>query len=205
MLNKKKGFIKLPRTFMDWQWYQDVNTAKLMVHLLLKANFETKQWQGQTIYPGQLISSFEKLSIETGLSISKIRTALEKLKSTNEIQVVTTNKFSKIQLTANFFIDMQNSKRLARKQQEGLNQIATTNNDKEISKALKEFREKVYSLSTYKKSLLDSFYSFWSESNRTTGRLRFQDEQYWELEKRIKKWAANEKSQAHHEMRDMNR
>lgn len=205
MAYRKKGFIKLPRTFLDWQWYQDVNASKLMVHLMLKANFETKQWQGHTIHPGQLITSIEKLSIETGLSISKIRTALEKLKETNEIEVVTTNKFSKIQLTAKFFTDIQNNKLIISKRQKEHKQLATTYTDKEIENIKREFKEKVFSLSNYNKDILESFFSYWTEKNCKTKRLRFQDEHYWELEKRIKKWDANEKSQPNSKMLDLNR
>lgn len=104
MTKFSKGFIRLPRTIMDWEWYDDVNTSKIMVHLLLKANFEKKSWRGVDIHPGQLITSYEKLSLQTGLSISKVRTAIDKLKSSNDVIIESTNKFTKIKVNQFFLI-----------------------------------------------------------------------------------------------------
>ncbi len=77
---------------LKWQWYDDIKVKALFLHLLLKANFVEAKWRGMIILPGQLITSVEKLSVETGLSIKEVRTALKKLQDTEEIQVKTTNK-----------------------------------------------------------------------------------------------------------------
>ena len=79
--NIDKGFIKLKRNILEWEWYQDANTTRLMIHLLLKSNFKTKSWQGNVIYPGELITSLESLSTELNLSVGMIRNSLKKLKS----------------------------------------------------------------------------------------------------------------------------
>ena len=92
------GFIKLFRKFKQWEWYSDVNTKVLFLHLLLSANHTDKSWRGITVKRGQIVVGLESLSIELGLSIQKIRTALKHLKSTNEIAIETTNKFSVITL-----------------------------------------------------------------------------------------------------------
>lgn len=34
------GHIKLFRKFLDWGWYQDINTKVLFIHMLLKANWK---------------------------------------------------------------------------------------------------------------------------------------------------------------------
>lgn len=79
------GYVLLHRSLLSWEWYTDLNTKCLFLHLLLTVNWEDKQWRGQTIQRGQRVCSLEKLSKETGLSIQRVRTALNHLKSTGEI------------------------------------------------------------------------------------------------------------------------
>ena len=43
------GFIKLHRKIIDWEWYDDINTKTLFIHILLMANFEDKKWHGETV------------------------------------------------------------------------------------------------------------------------------------------------------------
>jgi len=80
-----EGWVKLHRKFLNWEWYDDINTKVLFLHLLLKANHEKKQWKGITIEPGQLVTSYQNLAIETGLSVKKIRVSIFKLCRTNEV------------------------------------------------------------------------------------------------------------------------
>lgn len=86
------GYIKLHRKILDWEWFQDPNTLTLFIYLLAKANHKAKKWQGQTIERGQLVTSFAKMSEETGLSVRNVRTALAHLESTGEVTRKATNK-----------------------------------------------------------------------------------------------------------------
>jgi len=95
----KKGFIVLYRSLLDWEWYSDKNTKILFLHLLLTANFEDKKWRGIDVKRGQVISGRIELAKSTGLTEREIRTSLSKLKTTNELTIETTNKFSIITLT----------------------------------------------------------------------------------------------------------
>jgi len=79
------GWIKLHRTMLEWEWYDDINVCRLFTHLLLKVNHADQNWKGFEVRRGQTITSLESLSVETRLSISQIRTCLKKLKSTGEI------------------------------------------------------------------------------------------------------------------------
>lgn len=91
-----EGWIKLHRSLLNWEWYDDINTKVLFFHLLLSCNYEQKKWRGVNIEPGQIITGRYKLSEQTGLSEQQVRTSLSKLKSTNEITIKTTSKFSVI-------------------------------------------------------------------------------------------------------------
>lgn len=92
------SWIKLHREMLDWGWYLDVPVKVLWIHILLKANYVEKEWMGEPIPMGSLVTSTDKLSNETGLTTQQVRTALKKLKLTNEISVKTTNKFTVISI-----------------------------------------------------------------------------------------------------------
>lgn len=80
-----EGWIKIHRKILDWEWYDNLNTRVLFMHLLLTVNFEHGSWQGHDIWRGQRITSIRKLAKECGLSIKSIRVALEHLKTTQEV------------------------------------------------------------------------------------------------------------------------
>lgn len=92
------GWICLHRRLLEWEWYDDINVTRLFVHLLLRANFKPKRWQGKIIERGQLATGRRMLSQETGLTEQQTRTALDKLKSTNEITTKSTNEYTIITL-----------------------------------------------------------------------------------------------------------
>ena len=80
-----EGYIKLYRQIMKWEWYDDANTFRLFIHLLLKANYEDAQWRGLKIKRGQLFTSIGHLSHELKISNKAIRIALDKLIKTKEV------------------------------------------------------------------------------------------------------------------------
>lgn len=92
------GFIALHRKLIDWEWYSDINTTRLFIHLLLTVNWEDKKWHGLIIKRGQIITSLPHLSEQTGLSIQNIRTSISNLKSTGELTDKVTNKFRLISI-----------------------------------------------------------------------------------------------------------
>lgn len=91
-----EGWIKLYRRFLKWEWYQDGNTVRVFLHLLLTANYEDKRWEGIPIKRGQVLTGRVKLAKALGLTQDQIRTAIKHLKSTNEITTSVTRKYSLI-------------------------------------------------------------------------------------------------------------
>lgn len=79
------GFILLYRQITEWEWYQNPNTFRLFLHILLKANFMDGRFEGREVKRGQLVTSLPKLSVQTKLTIQQVRTALKHLVSTGEI------------------------------------------------------------------------------------------------------------------------
>ena len=90
------GWIKIFRSMLEWEWYDDTNVVRLFLHLLLTANYEPKKWHGQRIERGTLITGRIALAEETHLSEQQVRTALKKLESTGEITIKATNQYSVI-------------------------------------------------------------------------------------------------------------
>lgn len=88
-----EGYIKLSRKIVDWEWYKNINTCRLFIHLLFKANWKDGRFEGIEIPRGSLVTSLPTLSSETGLSVQQIRTAEKHLKSTGEITVSLCPKF----------------------------------------------------------------------------------------------------------------
>ena len=88
------GWIKLYRSILKWEWWDDRNVRELFIYCLLMANHADTQWHGETISAGTFVTSREALSRGTGLSEQQVRTALGRLRSTGEITSKTTNKFT---------------------------------------------------------------------------------------------------------------
>ena len=92
------GWIKIHRQILEWEWYDEPNTLRLFLHLLLKANHKPKNYRGVNIKEGQIMTGYDKLATELGLSVQQIRTGINKLKSTSEITSVSTSQGTIIQI-----------------------------------------------------------------------------------------------------------
>jgi DNA-binding transcriptional regulator YhcF (GntR family) len=78
----------------NWEWYENTNVFRLFYHCLLHTNLEDKRYCGKEIKAGQFVSSITRISAETGLTESQVRTALKKLKDTGYISTKSTNKYT---------------------------------------------------------------------------------------------------------------
>lgn len=92
LISIEGGFIKLYRSMLDWEWYTDNNVKILFLHCLFKANYKDVKFKGQVIPRGSFLTGLQTLADETCLTVRQIRTALDKLKSTNEITTKATSK-----------------------------------------------------------------------------------------------------------------
>ena len=90
------GYIKLYRSILDWEWWDSPKTRDLFIYLLLAANWEDKRWRGIWVRRGQLVTSRDELAKAVGISVSSVRTSLDRLKSTNEITFKTTHQYTLI-------------------------------------------------------------------------------------------------------------
>lgn len=103
--NLQNGYVKIYRSLLNWEWFKDVNTMHLFIYCLIKANFKEKNYQGIKINRGQFMTSFDRMTVETGLSKSKIRTAIKHLILTQELTQTSYRQYSII--TVNKYNDYQ--------------------------------------------------------------------------------------------------
>lgn len=159
-----QGWIKLHRQLLEWDWYDDINTKVLFLHLLLKANHKEKKYRGKVIKVGQVMTGRKLLSLETGLTEQQIRTSLSKLKSTNEITIESNAQGTIIQVVK--YKEYQIPTKEITNEQPTSNQRVTTNkNDNKEKKEIvinnitsKEFIERTIKFlnKTLKSSFRDS-------------------------------------------------
>jgi hypothetical protein len=129
-------FIKLYEQILDWEWYGDINTFRLFIHLLLKANYADTTFQGRVIRRGQLVSSLTSIAAGTGLTIRQARDSLSKLQMTGEVtskpiprgRVITIVRYDDYQSS-----DKQNGRQMTGKTA-AKRQANDTQNDKQTSR-----------------------------------------------------------------------
>ncbi len=87
-----QGWIKLYRKLTDWEWYDDAAVKAVFIDLLISANHQDNTWHGKMIKRGSLVTSLATIAGRNGLTIQQVRTALNKLEKTGEINKQATNK-----------------------------------------------------------------------------------------------------------------
>lgn len=137
-------YIKLNRKIIGWEWYLNINVKTLFIHCLLKANWKDGRFEGKEVKRGSFVTSLEKLSKETGLSVRQVRTALDKLFLTGEL---TSTSFSKYRIVTvvNYnqyqLCDKQADNQLTSKRQASDKQVTTIEEKKE-KKEKEELKKK---------------------------------------------------------------
>lgn len=164
------GFIKLYRSFASWEWYQDQNTKSVFIHLLLNANWEDSRYRGHKVPKGSLVCGRKALAEKLGISEQSVRTALEHLKSTNEITIKPTNRFSIISIVNWEKYQGSEEKSTSKLTNQSTNNQPTTNQQLTTYKEIKNIRNK-----EDKKKAINKFCDFkqspydWEDINNQLG------------------------------------
>ena len=143
------GWIKLSKKLLSWEWFDKSEMVHLFIYCLLNANFEPKKWHGITVERGSFLTSLTTINRQTGISQRTLRTCLDRLKSTNELTIKTTNRYTLITickydsyqvdtLESDKQNDMQNDNQLTNKGHANDKQPTTTKEYKEYKKNNKE-------------------------------------------------------------------
>lgn len=122
------GWIKLHRKMLDWGWYTDTVTKCVFLHLLLLANYGEREFLGHTIHAGQAVVTYGKLAADLGLTVQNVRTAIEKLERTHEINRQVTSNFQLITIEkwALYQLDAGGGNNEVTSNQQGSNNLVTS-------------------------------------------------------------------------------
>ncbi len=80
-----KGFIKLPRSFLQWEWWNRQPHLSLFLWLLIKAHITDQKIQGILVRRGSVLTTWNELQNATGCSRGALSRALKDLLDSGEI------------------------------------------------------------------------------------------------------------------------
>lgn len=141
------GYIKMYRKLLDWQWFNVDYMVRVWIYILMKVSYDGGYYGTVKVDKGQMVTGRKKMAADLNLSEQQIRTALDRLKATNEITIQSTNKYSVITVVnwADYQCDSSQSTNgittTALNEQPTNNQQITTN--KEIKK-VKKVKKNIY-------------------------------------------------------------
>ncbi len=164
------GYIKLYRALLDWEWYDDVNTKTVFLHLLLTANWKPAKWHGVDVGAGQRIISIQGLADETGLTFQQIRTVLNRLESTGEITRRTTKKYTLV--TIENYEKYQGVDEQSNKDDNKNANSQLTNSQQTVNKQPTNNQQQIKKDKKDKKDEKDKNYYFYPTDNNDDDRLR---------------------------------
>lgn len=198
-----QGWIKLHRKLADWEWYDDAVVKAVFIDLLIQANHQENTWHGQVIKRGSLVTSLSTIAGRNGLTIQQVRTALQKLEKTGEINKQSTNKNTLI-IVLNYEryqefkddenIDYQQTDNIQAtiNQQSNNNQSTTNKNVKNDNNVKNDKKSK--GQTKFAKPSLDELQAFISENNLKVNAQSFLDyynSNGWKVgENSMKDWKA---------------
>lgn len=126
-------YIKLYRSLLEWEWYKNINTKVLFIHMLLKANWKDGKFEGKVIPRGSFVSSLAKLADETDLTIREVRTAISHLETSGELTIKRHSKYSVFTIK-NYTLYQVSDNQTTGKRHSVDNQTTTIEEKKEIKK-----------------------------------------------------------------------
>lgn len=141
MNNPAGGWIKLHRKLLNNPLTSRPAWAWLWVYLLLKASHEENSiiWNKKplVIKRGQLLTGRNTMSKETGVTAQSIRSCLDYLKSTNQVTIQTSNKWSIITI-CNYEQYQEVTNEVTNEQPTNNQPVTTYKNDKKVKNDKKD-------------------------------------------------------------------
>lgn len=145
---------------------------------------------------GMCDTSYAILSHELGLSVQSLRTITNRLRATGEIVCESTNKITHVTISNYESYVPQTPER-----QQAKSRVINKPNCKDLSlsdpkEKLEKDRKVFYDslvpyVGTYGKEMVRQFYDYWSETNKSQTKMRFQLEKTWDTSKRLARWSSH--------------
>lgn len=178
-----KGSIKLHRSIVNWEWYSEPNTMRVFIHCLLKAQSIDSEFKSMTIKRGSFITGRNILAKELGLTPQQVRTVLDKLKNTSELNITSTTKGTLIEVVNynTYQVDDNPVKPIKKSSTASIE-------EREII-----FRDSlVEHVNKYGKVMIRDFFDYWTERKPKGKKMRFEMQKVFDIKKRLVTWSSKD-------------
>jgi len=86
------NWILLAKKITNWKWFKYPEMVQMWIYLLSEAKYKPTRFAERVIERGQLLTTRKELVEKTGLSERQVRTCLQRLQRTGEINIKTTSQ-----------------------------------------------------------------------------------------------------------------
>ncbi len=174
-----KKAIKIDSNILGDVFMQDSEMLKVFIFFLINANHKGRKFKSLTVDKGSVVISQSNIKKKLTMDIVSFEEKIKKLKSFGFLKfilieksfVITVIDYSKYQLNN----IIKNKKTLEERKEDFKHEV-------------KLYVEKV------SKKVLVSFFSYWTEPNKSGTKMRFELEKTWDTKRRINTWVRNEKN-----------
>ena len=176
-MSEPTTFVKISRSILNWEWYKDANTARVFLHLLIKANYNEGNFKGVLIKRGEVVTSYKSIADELGITEKNARTAINHLKQTGEVASTKYSKFQVIKL--NNYDKFQSSRQAdgqaSDRQTAGNGQASGNNQRNKESKKLRNKESNSISTKNFVPPTLEEVKAYCSERKNNIDAEKFYD------------------------------
>ena len=145
------GYVKIYRSFLEWEWHDSQSMVTVFIHCILLANWKDKRHHGQTVKRGSFLTSSAALAHICGLSANTVRKCLKRLQDTGEIDMHTSNKgtlitvknYANYQQIENLAVQNVTSELHNNLHNKLHNNLHTTNKERKKEEKIKKYIKKV--------------------------------------------------------------
>lgn len=174
-----EGYIIIHKRLLEWQYYQNPNMVRLFLHLLLIADKE-----------GNVNVTIQHLVDLLGIPTQTVRTCIKNLAENGLINKETNksvNKTSTLITICEYDSYANPQKRTNKTSNKSL-----TNQQANLERRKEAFTEELRPyVQIYGRDMVNEFWKYWTEPNKSKTKMRFEQERTWDTNLRLQRWANN--------------
>ena len=171
-----KGWIKLHRQILDNGIIQDADLTRMFVWCILKANHTKKDFLDTKIDIGSFATGRITGSEELNMKPSTFYKKLNQLQKRGYIKLEPNKKFTLVNVCNYNQYQIENEK------------APTETIDKRKNKFKEQIKEYIQEVP---KHILTEFFNYWTETNKSGTKMRFELEKTCDVKRRLKTWIKN--------------
>lgn len=174
-----EGYIIIHKRLLEWKYYQNPNMVRLFLHLLLIADKE-----------GNVNVTIQHLVDLLGIPTQTVRTCIKNLAENGLINKETNksvNKTSTLITICEYDSYINPQKRTNKTSNKSL-----TNQQANLERRKEAFTEELRPyVQIYGRDMVNEFWKYWTEPNKSKTKMRFEQERTWDINRRLQRWANN--------------